>query len=232
MKIAQIILILATLLSGIGMAAVRLGYVVHPILYAIIFFTLVIGLAGNAILALINLKKQKASTIDPNSASDLIRKALDLACITMSSDGRYNFRATVFMRCKDDKNKICVRYHSSNMDEAKDRNMSLDKWQGCAGQAWGYSAPIVADLTLPEVEGGSTWGLTPKQIEQTHDLGTILAIPVRPPDSDELTIAILGFDTEEAIADLLIKGHHKNIALEVASQIGLLLSTFHQIDPL
>ena len=82
------------------------------------------------------------------------------------------------------------------------------------------------------MDGGSRWGLSSKQIELTKHLGTILARPVRPRDSDEKIIAILSFDTQETIADILIKDHHKKIASEVASQIGLLLVTFNQANPL
>lgn len=233
MKKLQIILISTTFISGIGMAAVRLGYITHPILYAIIFITLVVSLGGNAVLAYNSLKTrwEKRSTIDPKSATEIIKKALDLACIAMS-DGHHDFRANVFLRCNENKNEICIRYHSSNMDEAADRKMSLEKWQGCAGRVWGYNAPIVADLTIPELQGAASWGLSKEQSEMTDKLGAILSVPVRLPDDKDKTIAILSFDTEEPIADLLTKDHHKSIAFQVAAQLGSLFYEFGEIEPL
>lgn len=162
--------------------------------------------------------------------SEVMTQALDLACLAMS-DGQYSFRANVFMRCGRNENKICIKYHSTNMTGATDIEIKLDKWQGCAGQSWGYNAPVVADLTLPEVEGGSKWGFTSEQSEMTKDLGAILSLPVRYLEN-ETPVAILSFDTKEPIADLLIQDHHKNIALQVTAQVGLLLQSFGEIDPL
>jgi hypothetical protein len=233
MKILQIIFISATVISGIGMGAVRFGYITNPILYAIIFITLIVSVGGNAVLAYNSLKTrwQKRSTIDPKSATEIMKKALDLDCIAMS-DGHYDFRANVFLRCNENKNKICIKYYSSTMEEAADRKMSLEKWQGCAGRVWGYHAPIVADLTIPELQGAASWGLSKEQLDMTVHLGAILSVPIRHPEDKAKTIAILSFDTEEPIANLLTEDHHKNIALQAAAQLGLLLYEFGEIDPL
>ena len=162
--------------------------------------------------------------------SEVLTQALDLACLAMS-DGQYSFRANVFMKCSNNENQICIKYHSTNMIGATDIEIKFDKWQGCAGQSWGYNAPVVADLTLPEVDGGSKWGLTSEQLEMTKDLSAILSLPVRHPES-EMPIALLSFDTQEPIANLLKQDHHKNISLQVSAQVGLLLQSFGEIDPL
>ncbi len=171
------------------------------------------------------------STIQNPGGSDFMTQALDLACLAMSM-GRYSFRANVFTKCDGDENKICIKYHSTNMEGADDLEIKLEKWQGCTGQAWGYNAPVVADLTLPDVQGGAKWGLTLMQKEITKDLVTILSLPIRHPDNSELTIGILSFDTTEPIADILKNDEQKNIALAEASLMGLLLSSFGEIDPL
>ena len=117
------------------------------------------------------------------------------------------------------------------MEAASDLELKLERWQGCAGQAWGYNAPVVGDLKLPTIQGGSTWGLTPQQFEITEKLATVLSLPVRHPEN-ETPIAILNFDTEESITDILIQDRHKKMAFQVAKQVGLLLFGFGQIDPL
>jgi hypothetical protein len=173
-------------------------------------------------------EKPKSKTQN-SGGSDFMTQALDLACLAMSM-GRYSFRANVFTKCAGEE-KICIKYHSTNM-EADDLEIKLEKWQGCTGQAWGYNAPVVADLTLPDVQGGAKWGLTSMQKEITKDLATILSLPIRHPDNSELTIGILSFDTTEPIADVLKNDEQKNIALAEASLMGLLLSSFGEIDPL
>ena len=176
-------------------------------------------------------EKPKPKSKPQNSGgSDFMTQALDLACLAMSM-GRYSFRANVFTKCAGDE-KICIKYHSTNMEGAGDLEIELERWQGCSGQAWGYNAPVVADLTLPDVQGGAKWGLTPMQMEMTKDLVTILSLPIRHPDNDELTIGILSFDTTEPIADILKSDEQKNTALAEASLMGLLLSSFGEIDPI
>jgi len=163
--------------------------------------------------------------------SEFVTQALDLACLVMS-EGHYSFRANVFTKCNGDRDKICIRYHSTNMEGANDLEIKLEKWQGCSGQAWGYAAPIVADMTLPEVQGGSKWGLTLKQREMTSHLLAIFSLPIRHSDNSELIIGILSFDSTDPIANMLTNDHQKNIALAEATQLGLLLSSFGNIDPL
>lgn len=231
MKTFRYILIGSSVLSTLGFGAIKLNYISNPIIKLVIFISLAASAVGDAVITTQIVRQQNKSGAEQVSASEVIRKALDLACIAMSSDGLYNFRANVFTLCSSDKNKICIKYYSTNMEEAADRKISLERWQGCSGHAWGYNAPVVADLTLPEVNGGAKWGLTHKQVELTKDLGAILSLPVRLPD-DEVTIAILSFDTEEPIADLLIKDHHTKIAYEVALQVGLLLVAFNQAKPI
>ena len=34
------------------------------------------------------------------------------------------------------------------MDDADDIDIALDKWQGCAGAAWGYHHKVAADMSL------------------------------------------------------------------------------------
>lgn len=233
MKISQITLIIFTLASGIGMAAVRLGYITDLLITDVIFIVFVISLLGDAILGIYNLRKNPWKDFSGNTENshEVITKALDLACLSIGN-GQYHLRSNVFLKCPRDKNKICIKYHSTSMMGANDANIKLERWQGCSGQAWGYSAPIVADLTVPSYEGGSNWGLTKEHIEITDKLVSILSLPVRHPEDKNKTIAILSFDSEDPIANIFIKDEVKDVAIQVATQIGLLLFAFGQADPI
>lgn len=233
MKISQITLIILTLASGIGMAATRLGYITDALITEVIFIVFVLSLLGDAGLGIYNLRKNPWKDFSGNTENshEVITKALDLACLSMINDHSH-LRANVFQKCARDANKICIRYYSTSMIGAKDTNIRLEKWQGCSGQAWGYSAPIVADLTVPPYEGGSNWGLTKDHIDLTNNLGAILSLPVRHPEDKNKTIAILSFDSEEPIANIFTKDDVKDIATQVAAQIGLLLFAFGQADPI
>jgi hypothetical protein len=165
------------------------------------------------------------------TGSEFMTQALDLACLAMSA-GRYSLRANVFTKCDEDQHRICIKYHSTNMEGAADLGIQLERWQGCAGQSWGYNAPVVADMTLPELEGGSKWGLTSEQLEVTKDLSAILSLPIRHPDNRESTIGILSFDSTEPIAEILKADEQKRTALAEASLMGLLLLSFGESDPL
>ena len=130
-------------------------------------------------------------------------------------------------------NRLAIRFHSSNMTKAKDLGIRLEKWQGSTGNAWGYEAPVVADLTLAEVEGGARWGLDEDCVKMTSDLQAVFSIPVRHSTNPDQLVAILGFDTEEPVADFLKEHATQEIALEIASQFGSLLYAFDpELQPL
>jgi len=232
MRIFQIILFIFTVISGIGMAAVGREYIQNEIAELIIFIVFALTLLGQAIVGYYNVRKNpwKDFSLKSRNAEEVMGQALDLACLTMS-EGQHTFRANIFMKCDRDETKICVKYYSTNMVGDSDLGMKLEKWQGCAGQAWGYDAPTVANLKLPEIQGGSSWGLDLKQLEMTRDLAAVLSVPVRHPENN-LLIAILNFDTKEPIADLLTHDRHKAIALQVAQQVGLLIFGFGDFSPL
>ena len=232
MKYLRRALLILALLSGLGMAAIKLNYIKNNLATLLIFITLFLSLLGETILGFLNLRKNPWLDFSGKSrnAHEVITQALDLACLAMS-DGSYALRANVFLKCDRDETRLCIMYHSTNMTDTKEIKISFEKWQGCTGQAWGYKAPTVADLTLPEVMGGSKWGLTTKQLKITSHLKAILSLPVRHPDNNSI-IAILSFDSTSPIAELLANNEKKGVALQVAKQLGLLLFGFGKIEPL
>lgn len=166
--------------------------------------------------------QQVTISVPINRLRSIVTKALDKACLDMSTGINQGLRANVFLP-KDDGQKLGIEFHSSSMDKASDLKIELEKGQGCTGVAWMRRKPIVADLTQPEVEGGALWGLTPHQMAMTRDLKAILSIPIRHPDNQTLLLGILSFDSRESIADRLASPEIADIAFDVAGEIGTLL---------
>lgn len=165
---------------------------------------------------------QVTISIPINRLRSIVTKALDKACLDMSTGINQDLRANVFLPKGDDQ-RLGIEFHSSSMDGDPDLKIELEKGQGCTGVAWMRGKPIVADLTQPEVEGGALWGLTPNQMAMTRDLKAILSIPIRHPDNPALPLGILSFDSREPIANRFASPEIADIAFEVAGEIGTLL---------
>ena len=232
MKAAKIILRILMLLSGCGMAAIRALDIQNQTVKTIIFIVFVVSLSFETALFFYDLRQNpwKEFSGDSRNADDVLRQTLDLACIAMGK-GRLIFRANIFQKCPRN-NKLCIRYSSTNMAGAPDLGIALEKWQGCTGHTWGYDAPIVADLSIPAVRGGATWGLDDDQLKLTKDLATIFSLPIRHPDDNRKTIGILSFDSQNPIADFLTQDENRDIALSVSKQVGLLLFAFDHVHPI
>lgn len=88
--------------------------------------------------------------------------------------------------------------YSDNMNQDRDRVLELEKWMGCAGQAWGMKHPIAATKTREEdlTLGGPQWFLPPEITELTKDLLAIISIPVEHIHTTEI-IGVLNFDSKD-----------------------------------
>jgi hypothetical protein len=148
---------------------------------------------------------------------------LDHAILTISKNSNYKLRASIFMPTRRDRNKLTIRYCSTNMSDALDRELVLEKWQGSTGKAWGYESPIIGDLTLPEAKGGSVWGLTDSQKELTKNLATILSYPIRHPRSPNEVIGILSIDSPKPIAKHLSSASVQDSVAVISAEIASIL---------
>jgi hypothetical protein len=188
-------------------------------------FVVAATLAGLSNLILNNLSRRKQ-----HSSYAIMTKVLDHAILTISRNHDYEIRANIFMPQKDDKHKLKIRYYSSNMSSAPDLGLTLEKWQGCTGQAWGYEAPVVGDLTLTSEAGGTEWGLSEKQKELTKPIITILSYPIRHPKNTDKVIAILNFDSFMSIAKYFSSPDVQKSVSLIAAEIALILLALDAVE--
>ncbi|MGB8213521.1 MAG: hypothetical protein WCE68_08185 [Anaerolineales bacterium] len=232
MNSAKISLRILLFLSGCGMGAIDALLIQDQTVKIIIFILFAASLLLDTALSIYDLRQNSWKDFSENArnAEDVLQQTLDLACIAMGK-GQTIFRANIFQkRPRSQKLRIC--YYSKNMVGAPDLDITLEKWQGCTGHAWGYEAPTVADLTIPAVGGGARWGLEEEQLKLTKGIATIFALPIRHPEHNKKIIGILSFDTKEAVADSITQDEYRDIALSVSKQVGFLLFGFGQVKSL
>ncbi|MBN1318287.1 MAG: hypothetical protein JXA42_22590 [Anaerolineales bacterium] len=184
---------------------------------------------GHAILTLIELDRKKRN--QESDVNVVMKETLNIAAYFFGLLCTTEFRANVFQSAKGS-NQIEIKFNSSNMNGALDQGIHLEKWQGCTGHAWGYGDITIADMTVPDIKGGATWGMTPDLIQITKNLGAIISIPVSHPRNTNQMIAILSFDTTEAIADQLIQDHVRTTLSNIAGTVGRILESFGLDEPL
>lgn len=193
-----------------------------------ILLALVFTVSVNMLLSIYtNLFPQK------REAKSAITKALDIACRSMNRGGSLEFRGNVMIpSLVINKRRLVIKYHSTNMHDAPDKNIQLLPGHGCAGQAWSSGGPTVADLRLPEVRGGASWGLNNEQVAITSDIKAILSFPILYPFNDEDIVGILNFDVKQDPPHEFFDedSFYEETASEVASLIGELLYEFGQLD--
>lgn len=210
---------LLAFISAILVAAVEFEFITNQPIKVAIYIALVISLLINFILSFLGIWPRVATNTE-----NVVSRVLDLACLVLERDNNFDLRSNIFLLSKD-KRTLEIRYHSSNMSGVPDLGIKLEKWQGCTGHCWGYGAPTIADLTIPENEFGSQWGMTEDQIRLTENLGSIFSIPIINPSDSSQIVGILSFDSEEPIADYFYENFSHNRFVQRLSNIfGSLLS--------
>ena len=170
---------------------------------------------------------------DMKEAENTITHILDKACSIMSQDGSIPFRANVFMPSQvNDDNKLVIKYSSTNMKDTEDSDLQLDIWQGSCGTAWGYKAPVTANLSLPEVRGGASWNLTQKQVGVTKNLRAIISYPIRHPIKRDYIVGILNFDTGQDPPNVFFEENsfYERTASNISSMIAMILNDYGHLD--
>jgi hypothetical protein len=126
----------------------------------------------------------------------------------------------MFLIGDDDKMHI-MQHH--NMVAAPDRSISLEKYQGCTGHAWGRKEQTVADLSAAsDAELSTTWKLTSEQIAVTTNVKSILSTPIRFPGDN--IVGILSIDSNDPLATSgLDQAEIMNIAVQSAEILAGLL---------
>jgi hypothetical protein len=161
----------------------------------------------------------------------VIQSSLDISVLLLKRDHKVNVRSCVFLlstgvKSRSDQ-KMKIKYNSSNMDGHNDLSITIEKWQGCAGQSWGEEQIVVADLTLEEVLGGATWHLTSEQVDLTSNLKTIIAVPIMERVGEKKLIGILSFDSEDAVIPTFLCGRFQADTEIKAIQIAALLQSYN-----
>lgn len=91
---------------------------------------------------------------------------------------------------------VSIMFCSTNMRNARDVKIKLQKYQGLGGHVWGAKQGAVADLAVVQQKGWASWNLTPDQIDATKELKAIFATPIFEPGSRKV-IGILSFDCDQ-----------------------------------
>ena len=125
--------------------------------------------------------------------------------------------------------KLYIKYYSSNMRDAKDRSIVIEKWQGCAGQAWGANQPLAADLSLQSEKGMPRWALTPEIEEMTKELKVIVSVPLRHPEKTSKVVGVLNVDSKEKDATYLLDDPYLDKIKATALIITRMLDILEQI---
>lgn len=212
---SQILVLVTAILTPI----VEFGLTKNTVVKIIIYSVLVISALGSSLPLILGQIPERKRAINLRR---LIIIALDTACLTLNFQHRAKYRACIFTMGKKDSNVLSIQYNSSNMDDAVDVDIKLEKLQGCTGHAWAEDQPVVADLTIAEQDGAATWGLTDEQKTMTEKLKAVLSIPICYP-TNHRKIGILSFDSEEPVADFFYEQHTQEIGAEFAGQFAILL---------
>ena len=200
---------LLSVLSTLTVSLVQFKFIEDNILKCIIYIVLCISVLGTSGPLILSRLPERVKAMNIRRT---IINTLDVACLNFTHEYPAKYRACVFMLPRKDSKVIKIEYNSQNMDDAPDNEIKLEKWQGCTGTAWGESRPVVADLTLPEQEGGPKWRLTDEQKKLTEKLSAVLSVPIYHPIQNTHIIAILSFDSEEPVADFFFQDSTQDLA--------------------
>ena len=225
----RLIFQLLSVLSILTVPLVEFNFIENIILkwvvYAVLFIS-VLGISGPLILSRLP-ERVKATNVRRT-----IINILDMSCFNFSHEYPAKYRACIFMLPRKDSKVIRIEYLSSNMEDGPDKEIELEKWQGCTGTAWGERKPVVADLSLPEQEGGPKWRLTEEQKRLTEKLKAVLSIPIHHPTHSNQIISILSFDSEEPVADFFFQEYVQELAAVYAGILAELLCMVESPIPL
>lgn len=161
-------------------------------------------------------------------ALEIIKVALDQYCEEFSTND-IKVRANVMMAHREKWWCICLKIlkiicYSENMKNDRDRTLQLEKWMGCAGQAWGMEQPLAAYISPDDHPGvGSPkWVLPPDVMELTKDVNVIVSVPIQNPNNAKI-VGILNFDSQHLGAGYLLEPENfdkiKVLALSISQTL-------------
>jgi GAF domain-containing protein len=129
----------------------------------------------------------------------IVNNELETAAISLVPNIE-TIRSNIFLPDKAD-DKLYIAY-SYGMKNAPDLTIRLEKNAGCAGHAYHFGEPTVANLVDPSIQLRREWKLENDQIPITSHLKAILAVPVRHPINNQKVIGVLNLDSTDPIAEI------------------------------
>lgn len=195
---------------------------------------LVIILAGIFIFLEVLWRLVGKPSNQSEQANEILRVTLDHCCREFSTD-EVSVRANVMTPQRKRWWCFCVKvlkikYYSEKMKNDRDRTIQLDKWLGCAGQAWGLNKPLGAIFTKDDDPnfGEPQWILPPDITELLKDLKVILSIPIRHPDNNKI-VGILNLDSTDDGAIYLLDDDNIEELKSISISISQILYELEQI---
>lgn len=185
----------------------------------------IVGSIVSIIISILTWYFSPRTRINENiEANQIITKVLDLSLLALKGEKNIDLRASIMLLDKNEKD-LKIVYVSSNMVDAPDSNLRFEKWQGAAGRALGYKTSVLVDLTIPEVEGMASMGLTAEQKALTKNIVTVYSSPIRDPNNMEKVIGVLNIDSSKNLVNYFREDEVRSVIDYVTTQLAITLKS-------
>jgi hypothetical protein len=197
-KTLEIIVVSITALSGVCLVLIKFDVIQNSTLKNVFLVFAILGILVETGYRIYKSSLTKFSSVKVNN----IREVLDFTCQELEQITGHPFRANIMWPSGIIFKKLRIRCSSKSMDDADDIDIVLDKWQGCAGAAWGYNHKVAADMSLELHLDGPAWNLDQEQQNKTKKLKTIISIPIHPEKEPGKVTCILNYDSVASFVEL------------------------------
>lgn len=122
--------------------------------------------------------------------------------------------------------RVLDTVYAYNKEDAPDRELKLQPFQGSAGHAWAMRRQTVALLgEVSAFDLEQTWKLTPEQIRLTQHLKVIVSTPIWAWEDPDQLIGVVSVDSELEDSECRLSSPRSlSAALELAEMIARILS--------
>ena len=138
-------------------------------------------------------------------AQEILDQSLNTLLSLLKENSDCQLRANIMVPKGICVKKLHMKYMSSNMKDAEDRDICLEKWEACGGTVWGANKPLAAKLYLHSSEPGMPqWVLRPEIEYKTKDLKILVSFPLRNPKKPSKVIGVLSVDSKDLASSFLL----------------------------
>jgi len=133
--------------------------------------------------------------------------------------GGGRLRANVMLADKSGTQRIKWAY---GMDDASDRNIALERWQGCAGYAFCDRSVTWADLGgLVQREIRDQWKLTAEQYAATREVRSVVSAPL---SKGGKVVGTVNVDSDKPLAESLLGNDEvRDLVAQTAELVGRIM---------